>query len=252
MSVNIKYFGRTEDSPLKDGLEYNLEGWFLYQNLMFRLTNSDVFIGGKFIYYDATNTFELGQNPIGVEQWELGIKNAGLGLSVEYDSRDNLFTPTHGMHTDITGTYYIGEGLLDKTREYQMADAKNRLYWEIIPDLVMGWKVEANLSFGDVPYYALPYIDLRGIPVNRYQGSHILQTELEATYKITDRWGIVPFAGAGTAADELDEFGSSDPKFSGGLGFRYLIARKMRLATGVDIAKGPEDWAIYFTVGSGL
>lgn len=50
----------------------------------------------------------------------------------------------------------------------------------------------------------------------------------------------------------FDEFGSSDPKFSGGLGFRYLIARKMRLATGVDIAKGPEDWAIYFTVASGL
>jgi len=38
----------------------------------------------------------------------------------------------------------------------------------------------------------------------------------------------------------------------GGLGFRYLIARKLRLSSGIDIAKGPEDWAIYFTVGSSL
>ena len=107
-------------------------------------------------------------------------------------------------------------------------------------------------SFGDVPFYTLPYINLRGIPFNRYQGSQVLQTELEAMYKFTDRWAVVPFAGVGATADALDEFGSSDPKFAGGLGFRYLIARKLRLASGVDIARGPEDWAIYFTVGSGL
>jgi outer membrane translocation and assembly module TamA len=71
-------------------------------------------------------------------------------------------------------------------------------------------------------------------------------------YKITDRWGLVPFVGVGATADALNEFDSSEPRFAGGLGFRYLIARKLRLASGVDIARGPEDWAIYFTVGTGL
>ncbi len=119
-------------------------------------------------------------------------------------------------------------------------------------DLVMGWKVEANLSSGDVPFYSLPNIDLRGIPINRYQGAHALQTEFEATYNISYRWGIVPFVGVGATADALNEFDSSDPKFAGGLGFRYLIARKMRLTSGVDIAYSQEGLAIYFVVGSGL
>jgi len=76
--------------------------------------------------------------------------------------------------------------------------------------------------------------------VIHYQGAHVLQTELEATYKISDRYGLVPFVGAGTTADALNEFDSSDYKFAGGLGFRYLIARKLRLSSGVDIARGPE------------
>ena len=252
MSVNIKYYGRNENSLLKNGLDYNLEGWLLYQDLKFRMGGSDIFLGGRFTYFDATNTFKFGQNPIGIENWELDFKNVGLGFVFEYDSRDNIFTPSHGVNTEITAMFYNGEGLGDRIREYQITDAKNRWYWEMISNLIMGWRVEANLSSGDVPFYTLPYINLRGIPVNRYQGAHVLQTELEGTYNITERWGLVPFVGVGATADSLNEFNSSDPKFAGGLGFRYLIARKMRFASGVDIARGPEDWAIYITVGSGL
>lgn len=251
-SVNIKYYGRAENSFLNNGLDYNLEGWLLYQDLMFRMGDSDAFVGGKFSYFDATSTFEFGQNPIGIETWELDFKNVGLGFVFEYDSRDNIFAPNYGVHTDITAMFYNGEGLGDRTREYQITDAKNRWYWEMMSDLVMGWKVEANLSSGDVPFYSLPNIDLRGIPINRYQGAHALQTEFEATYNISYRWGLVPFVGVGATADALNEFDSSDPKFAGGLGFRYLIARKMRLTYGIDIAYSQEGFAIYFKVGSGL
>lgn len=176
----------------------------------------------------------------------------GLGFVFNYDSRDNIFTPSQGMNTEVSVMFYNGKGLFDRTREYQITDAVNRWYWEMLSNLIMGWRLEGNLTSGDVPFYTLPYINLRGIPVNRYQGSHVLQTELEAVYKITDRWAVVPFVGVGATADALNEFGSSDPKLAGGLGFRYLIARKSRLASGVDIARGSEDWAIYFTVGTGL
>jgi hypothetical protein len=252
MSLNIKYYGRSDDTILKNGLEYNLDGWLLYQDLKFRMGDSDVFLGGRFTYFDATNTFKFGQNPIGIESWELDFKNVGLGVVFEYDTRDNIFGPSHGVHTDIAAMFFNGEGLGNRTREYQITNAKNRWYREMMSDLVMGWRIEANLSAGDVPFYALSYINLRGIPINRYQGFHALQTELEGTYKISYRWSLVPFVGVGATADSLNEFSSSDSKFAGGLGFRYLIARKMRLTYGMDIARGPEDWAIYFQVGSGL
>jgi len=251
-SANIAYYGRSENSLLQNGIDYNLEGWGFIQELMFRIQDTDVFLGGKLTYFDAKSTFDFSRLPIGIDQWEIDFKNVGLGFVLEYDSRDNIFTPSHGVNTEVSVMFYNGEGLLDRTREYQITDATNRCYWEMMPNLIMGWRIEGNLTAGDVPFYTLPYINLRGIPVNRYQGDHVLQTELEAMYKITDRWGLVPFVGVGATADALNEFDSSEPRFAGGLGFRYLIARKLRLASGVDIARGPEDWAIYFTVGTGL
>jgi hypothetical protein len=252
ISVNIKYYGQVEDSLLSDGLDYNLEGWGLIQQMLFRLADTDVFVGGKFTYFDVKSTFEIGQNPIGIDKWELNFKNAGLGLVLEYDSRDNIFTPNSGVNTEFSSLFFNGEGVGDRTREYQLTDAKNRWYWEMMSDLIMGWRLEGNLSSGDVPFYALPSIKLRGIPLNRYQGSNVLQTEIEARYQINDRWGLVPFVGVGQTADSISSFGSNGNRWAGGMGFRYLVARKMRLFSGVDIARGPEGWAIYFQVGSGL
>ena len=37
---------------------------------------------------------------------------------------------------------------------------------------------------------------------------------------------------------------------AGGAGFRYLIARKLGLYTGIDVARGPETTAFYIQVGS--
>ena len=49
----------------------------------------------------------------------------------------------------------------------------------------------------------------------------------------------------------INEFrGEGQTVGAGGLGFRYRLARKQGLQTGVDIARGPEDTSIYLTVGS--
>jgi hypothetical protein len=36
---------------------------------------------------------------------------------------------------------------------------------------------------------------------------------------------------------------------TGGAGFRYLIARRLGLQAGVDVAFGPDDPAIYLQIG---
>ncbi len=55
-----------------------------------------------------------------------------------------------------------------------------------------------------------------------YNGKGLIDRTRE--YQITDRWALVPFVGVGATADALNEFNSSEPRFAGGLGFRYLIA----------------------------
>ena len=50
---------------------------------------------------------------------------------------------------------------------------------------------------------------------------------------------------------DLQERGEAQNAWNVGGGFRYLIARALGLRLGIDVARGPEDWAFYVTVGSG-
>ena len=94
-SINIKYYGREEDSLLSDGIDYELDGWFMLHDLLFRVGDSDVFVGGRLTWFDAISYFDFGELPGDIQDWELDFNNLGFGFVFQYDSRDNIFNPPH-------------------------------------------------------------------------------------------------------------------------------------------------------------
>jgi hypothetical protein len=61
-------------------------------------------------------------------------------------------------------------------------------------------------------------------------------------------WRLVGFGGGGVAWTDFDAIERSQDALAGGLGLRYELARKFGLHAGLDVARGPEDWAIYLVV----
>jgi hypothetical protein len=51
-------------------------------------------------------------------------------------------------------------------------------------------------------------------------------------------------------AESIGDLGDESAKWAGGGGFRYLIARRLGLRVGLDVAVGPEDTVLYMGVGS--
>jgi hypothetical protein len=249
-SVNLTFYGSQERPVFKNGIDYNLKGWFLLQEIIFRIKNTNFFLGPKLTYFDSTSTVDTKFSINGINSWELGLKNYGLGLLLKYDSQDNIFTPNTGINAEISTLFYRGEGGLISSREYTITDATSRIYWKLPADVILGWRLDGGFSGGDVPFYSLPYIDLRGIPAMRYQGQYALATDVEARWNVNDRWSLVFFGGVGRTADSMSDFSDSEDRWAGGAGFRYLIARVLGMYTGVDIAKGPEEWVFYIQTGS--
>ena len=173
-----------------------------------------------------------------------------MGFVLEYDGRDNIFTPTQGLKIDYKNKLYVGEGALSRSYEYFMSEFSSLKYWKLSKDLNLGWRVEGDFSSGEVPFYALPFIYMRGIPMMRYQGNHVALTELEGRWNFTPRWSMLGFTGVGRTANLLSSFGSSTNRSTIGTGFRYLTARQLGMHAGIDIAKGPEEWVFYITIGS--
>jgi hypothetical protein len=251
-SVNLTFYGSGgSDNPiLERGIDYNLEGWFLFQELVFRIKNTNFFLGPRLIYYNADSTLDLKLPVEGLDPWQFNLSSYGIGLETAYDSRDNIFTPNRGIRADISHVYFNVDNDITGSRDYRMTDASSNFFWPISEKIILGWRVRGAFGTGDIPFYALPFINLRGIPAMRYQGENVLDTEIETRWNVNDRWSLVFFGGVGVTADSVGDFNDSDEKWAGGAGFRYLMARLLGMYTGVDIARGPEDWVFYIQVGS--
>ena len=171
-----------------------------------------------------------------------------LGPIIELDSRDNTFTPDRGwkVHLDAMRSDNIFGSDYDFWHLHYFMNA----YTSISKKLVGGWRIDGQQSFGDQPFYLKPYIDMRGIPSARYQGNADLLTEVEFRWDFMYRWSIMLYSGVGKAFDDWKKISDADFVYSYGTGFRYLVARKFKLRMGIDIARGPEEFAYYFVFGS--
>lgn len=249
IDINLTFYGGEDFPRLSDGVGYNMKGWGTFQQLIWRLGKSEFWIGPQLIYFDADAGLDEDDALPVFDQLNGEIENIGAGVVLQYDGRDNIFTPTRGLQSE----WYVREhwGTFVNDFDYTEVDGKNRWYFNPDPKWVVGWRFDVNFTSGDVPFYALPSINQRGIEKGRYQGDAVFATEVEARYSFTPRWAGVAFAGVGRAADSFGDLGSEDSRWAGGGGFRYLIARMLGLQVGVDVAKGPEEWTFYLQVGSG-
>lgn len=123
-------------------------------------------------------------------------------------------------------------------------------FHELHDRFVLGLRFEGSTVDGDVPFFALPFIQLCGIPAMRYQDESVAVAEVEGRWRFWKRWSAVGFGGAGATNGELTDIYDDGTIFSGGVGFRYLAARALGLEVGIDVAKGPEDTAFYLVMGS--
>ncbi|HEY5750843.1 MAG TPA: BamA/TamA family outer membrane protein [Chryseolinea sp.] len=167
---------------------------------------------------------------------------------VEYDNRDNILTPDKGLRWRTSVGW--SDNAVGSDYDYVKLSSYVNYYYPVLKNLIGGFRWEMQEVFNDPPFYLLPFIDLRGIPIARYQGNIFSLVETEWRWDFVRRWSVVGFVGTGKAYDTWSAFGDADWETSGGAGFRYLIARKFRLRCGVDLARGPEQWAYYIVFGS--
>jgi hypothetical protein len=247
-SVNLKFYG-IGNIDLDSPLEYNLKTFFLIQELKARIFRSNFFGGLRYTFMNADSNFGFDREPPEFIRDILENRVGGLGPVLEYDSRDNLLSPSRGISAQVVGQIFDpafgGEDHYFRVRSFA------KLYQDVLnKKLLLGLRLDGQFSGGDVPFYALPFIDMRGIPAMRYQGQYAFVTEGQATWNCWRRWYLLGFVGAGWAVNSAEELSFDSAQVSKGFGFRYLIARLYGLRVGIDVARGPEDWAFYIQVGN--
>ncbi|MBP2674428.1 MAG: glyceraldehyde-3-phosphate dehydrogenase [Deltaproteobacteria bacterium] len=248
-SLNLEFFGTGAQSS-NISRDFEIQSVPFLQDISVRIPHSDFFAGLRYVFVDSDITFKPGRDIPGVtdRDWSGKSKIGGLTPYLEYDSTDNFFTPNKGVHAKASLAFF--DEIFGGDYGYRELHAKAAGYWPVAPTFVAGLRVDGQFIDGDAPFYALPFVQLRGIPAMRYQGTDVVTLETEERWMLTRRWGLVGFAGIGKAADGLDDLLDAETAWNAGGGFRYLTAREFGLHMGVDVARGPEQWAVYFIFGN--
>jgi len=242
MDLNLDYYGPT-DQPRR----FTLDAPSLLAQGLARIGESDFLVGLRYLYLGSSARFD-GTLPPTVAAPQLEAHIGQMALVFDYDSRDNLFTPSRGAFVEVNlGAARPGLG---SDSSFDTLQARGYVYLPLARDMVLGLRGDGSWTRGDVPFFAQPYVSLRGIRALRYQGRNAVATEAELRYDFTSRWSAVGFGGVGKAYGDATSFADARAVAAGGVGFRYLIARKLGLYAGLDVARGPEDTAIYIQVGS--
>jgi hypothetical protein len=248
-NINLKYYGSGDNTLATDPAKFSIESYFMLQQALFRIGQSNFMIGGNYIFNKTTVTaFEESKLP-SVDPHDFVLTNSGITLLGEFESFNNILSPTRGIRMQLG--YKFNHEILGSDRNYQRLNFFTHAYLPVTERWNIGLRFESLLASKTTPFYLLPYINLRGVPVLRYQGAMTVLGETEQYINIYNRWGIVAFGGYGMTFTAIEAGNRGANAWNAGGGLRYLIARMMGLQMGIDVARGPENWAFYIVFGSG-
>jgi hypothetical protein len=248
MSANMAFYGSgtipgTEDKSMM----LNLDGWLVVQQAKMRISQSDFFLGGRYFYFSTVNTFDA---PVDWEEFqgkEFESTLSELSAVLNFDSRNNIFTPNKGFFAQVLTTG--SRTWLGADTDYERLGTTLVGYVPGSQKLTLGVRQETMFTFGDVPFYARPIINMRGVPIAKYQNNNIWLMEMELNWNLYKRWSLVGFTGMGNAFKDFDSYSDGKSVSTLGTGFRYLIARKLGAQMGIDVAKSNDDFGVYIVFG---
>ena len=225
-------------------------GWFLeggfVQLEIFRRVHNDWYVGVVGRYIDGDQTIEpavLSPN----FTFQTKLESTGLGLKLEYDSRDVPTNPYSGRMFDAS--ILFNEQSAGTDSNYQSYSLSYRSYHEISKSLVLAWEIEGCSKTSSVPLWDACMIQLRGFSATDYLGKSSGFGQVEARWHLSKRWGLVGFAGAGLITETFSERRENEVIPSYGFGVRFMVLPAERVNLRLDYGFSTDSNAIHLSVG---
>ena len=175
------------------------------------------------------------------------IRSAGLGAYLEYDTRDMPTNAYSGKYLKVDALF--NDESIGSDNTYQNYSLVYNSYHQMRDSLVLAWQLQGCLRGGDIPLWDACTIKLRGFPATNFMGTGTASGQVEARWKVSERWGFVGFAGTGYARDVYSEIDDREWISSYGVGVRFMVLKSKRLNMRLDYGRSGDSDAIHFLVG---
>lgn len=239
----------------KESTEYRYSGIQVNPWFLFRLKNSNFFIGPQIdLNYDRMLKPAKGilEDPSYIKAGgtEEGYSNfsSGLGFILTYDTRDVPSNAYKGIYFDTKGLFY--NKILGSNNNFYKLDLEYRQYQLVGKRKVIAWTVQSKNVFGDVPLnkYTLtgtPF-DLRGYYMGQYRDktSHLVMAEYRQMFntdksnfikRMISHLGFVAWGGCGFMGPNPFKIEGVLPNLGAGLRIEIQPRMNVRVDFGRDM-----------------
>jgi outer membrane protein assembly factor BamA len=197
---------------------------------------------------DPENNPYLSDSTSGAE----GGISSGIGLSLTWDTRDNVFYPTRGHLYEVEAISYLDA--LGSDFEYTFITLNFRSYTMWNKKRVLAMQAYASFTADIPPFYDLSALGgdsrMRGYYYGRYRDEQYIMGQAEFRQYFYKRWGYVLFLGAGEVFGQ-SQLTMKNLRISAGAGLRYLFDKtqgiNLRMDFGVGV--GQHTNGVYFGLG---
>ena len=191
-----------------------------------------------------------------ISRFRTSYLNTGLGAVLQYDTRDDIATPTRGFLVSGTGKFY--SKAFGGAYNYQILDLEYRHFVPLFHRRsVLGWTARTQIGFNDIPFTELPMFgspfDLRGYYWGKYRDKSMMYGIAEyrhmfgsqEAYERRTFWsklGFVVWGGIGTIGDTPLQW--KKWKLNYGIGLRIQMQKNKNFR--IDIGREPGVKGILF------
>jgi len=239
-----------DQSTGEQSLNWRIDGAFFFAKLARRLQGN--WYGGALTrFVDADQSIETA--PLSADAALAGfdtgsdVRSMGLGIYLEYDKRDNPLNSSDGQYFKFDALF--NDEAIGSNRTYQSFGAAFKSYHRPAESLVIAWEAQGCQRGGTAPLWDACTIKLRGFSATDYLGKVSASTQVEARWELSERWGMVGFAGAGYVGGSFSGIREHEPIPSYGAGLRFMVLKAKRINLRLDYARSTDSEAIHISVG---
>jgi outer membrane protein assembly factor BamA len=246
-----RFYGIGNDVPVTAEEVYTPENLGLHLSVKRRVVGS-VFGG---IQYHLEKTLIQKVKPGGLlSQGDIpgstGGVISGLGLSVHWDNRDNLFFPRRGSYLQFVADFFSAP--IGSDYHYSTSKLDLRTYVPVLSTHVLAIQVYIRNMGGSPPFYQLSMLGgasmMRGNYSGQYRDKALLAFQAEYRLPLWRRFGAVGFAGLGDVGATIRAIKLNRLKYSLGGGLRYRLDSREGTNLRLDFAWGKDSTGFYMTV----
>ncbi len=239
--------GNNTKKEFEENLEYQV---VIFRQRVLKKIKDNLFAG---VQYRFTSLYDLKFEPdflLDEEarvNSEIGI-NSGLGLSIVYDSRDNVLNAREGSFIEISN-FFHGQGI-GGDFNFNRYTLDVRKYWTLSDKEVIASQFFGEFNTSNTPFREMSLLGgetiMRGYYNGRYRDNQQMSFQGEYRRQILPWLGLTAFSAFGDVASDLKSFDLRDFKWTAGGGLRLMVNESDRINIRIDYGIGENTSGFYF------